>query len=546
MTIMCSALCAGLLMGLSLGPTGATRSNRQADSKIDAIVYSLQLEDAGSSLGIQTYHPGPGLGSGLIAADYDNDGDVDLFVPNGAGFTSQLYRNDGGLFTEIAVASGMTDLDNARSALWFDADGDDLLDLVVLYDQFQEAGVIGTRTAALFHQQADHSFIEVTTGSGLDTIPLLTPQSHAGTITAGDLTGNGRLDLVITSWDQSAWIFRNDGGMSFTDITADSPISVTGDGLYWQSLMFDQNLDGDLDVFIAHDFFTNPMLDNDGTGSFIDTAGLLGINTSNNEMGAALGDCDNDGDFDLYVTNFYTGTKHNVFFTKSNTGAGYDEVSVAHGVDNGGFGWGTAFVDYDNDGRMDLAEINSLEFGTETIPWKLWMNRGPMVGTPVYVAEEESIGFGFTDYGSALVHADIDRDGDQDVLATVMNNGPLRVLLSNTTQARPNNRWLVVRPRMPGTQNTRAIGAVITVRTGSVTRTRLISAGTSFMAQIPAEAHFGIGQSMTIDELIVKWPDGTQTVLTDVAPGQVLDISPAVPRKGSALRNYIRLKTRSR
>ena len=519
-------------MVLCLGPTGAVKSTMPSGNGVEPIERELRLRDVGSSIGIGALDHGVGMGTGLIAADYDGDGDVDLFVPSGVGFACQLYRNDGGVFTDVAVASGITDTDNARSALWFDADGDDLLDLVIQYDQFQQPGVIGARALALFQQQADHSFIEVTAGSGLDLMPLLVPQTHGGAMCAGDINGDDRLDLVVTTWDEGVWIYRNDGGMVFTDITADSPLDGV-ESTFWQPVMFDQEGDGDLDMFIAHDFFANPLLDNDGTGAFIDSAAVLGIDSSFNEMGATVGDCDNDGDLDLYVTNLYGTTEHNVFFTKSNTTIGYDEESVALGVDNGGWGWGTVFVDYDNDGRLDLAEVNAIEFGGADVPWKLWMNHGPIVGTPVYVPEEESIGFDYEDYGSALVDVDFDRDGDQDLIATVLN-GPVRVLESNTTEVRPNNRWLVVRPRMPGTMNTRAIGAVVTARTGSVTRTRLISAGTSFMAQVPAEAHFGIGQHAVIDEVVVHWPDGTQTAFADVAPGQMLDVVPVAGRKNAS------------
>jgi enediyne biosynthesis protein E4 len=498
-------------------------------SKAGPIDRSLRLTSVGPLVGIGIYRHGPGMGSGVISADYDNDGDVDLFVPTGSGFTSQLYRNDGGTFTEIAVASGIVDTNTARSALWFDADGDDLLDLLIQFDQFQAPGSIGTRTLALYHQQSDHSFVEVTTGSGLDAIPLLLPQTQGGAMCAGDLNGDGRLDLVVTTWDQGARIYRNDGNMLFTDITLDSPLNPSGT-TYWQPVMFDQDDDGDLDVFVAHDFFANPMLDNDGTGAFIDTAPSLGLDTDFNEMGVTIGDCDNDGDFDLYVTNLFGHpggvSEYNVFFEKSNTAAGYDERAVELGVDNGGWGWGTVFFDMDNDGRLDLAEVNAIEFGEADQPWKLWMNRGPMVGTPIYQSRETQIGFDYEDYGSALLDVDFDRDGDLDLIATVIN-GPLRVLESNATIARPFNQWLVVRPRMPGTMNTRAIGAVVTARTGNVTRTRLISAGTSFMSQVPAEAHFGLGNATNIDELVVRWPDGTQTVLTDLDTRQVLDVTPA-------------------
>jgi enediyne biosynthesis protein E4 len=533
---------------LSLAPTGANVSSRPAHSKAGPIDRSLRLTDVGASIGIGPARHQPGMGTGMNAADYDNDGDIDLFVAGGFGDACQLYQNEGGVFTDVALDSGLTDLSSARSALWFDADGDNLLDLAILHDQFQDAGALGPRTLALYQQQSDHSFVEVTIGSGLDTIPLLNTQTHAGAIAAGDLNGDELLDLVVTTWDQGVWVFRNDGSMQFTDITEDSPLDGV-ESTFWQPVMFDQDGDDDLDVFIAHDFFANFMLDNDGTGSFIDAASDLGVDSAFNEMGVAVGDCDNDGDFDLYVSNLYGSQggdqEHNVFFTKSNTDAGYTEDAVALGVDNGGWGWGTVFLDFDNDGRLDLAEVNAIEFGGADVPWKLWMNRGPMVGTPEYIAREAEIGFDSDDYGSALVHADIDRDGDLDLATTVINR-PVRVFESNTTVARPFNHWLVVRPRMPGTMNTRAIGAVVTIKTGNVSRMRLISAGTSFMAQVPAEAHFGLGNATSIDEVIVRWPNGTQTVLTDVDTRQVIDVTPAVPRSGSGLVEYLRSKLRSK
>ncbi|MGJ8637070.1 MAG: CRTAC1 family protein [Phycisphaerales bacterium] len=528
-SIACGSV--GALAGM--GPWITNRSTRPSSSKVVPMDRQLRLENAGASMGIRPAFPAYGMGTGVIAADYDNDGDVDLFVPSRSGLNCQLYQNTDGVFSDVTFFSGIVEFDNARSALWFDANGDDLLDLLIQFDQYQNPGVIGARTVALFEQQADHTFVEVTAGSGLDLMPLIAAQTHGGAMAAGDLNGDDRLDLVITTWDEGVWIFRNDGGMQFTDITEDSPLDGTG-GAFWQPVMFDPDGDDDLDVFIAHDFSANPFLDNDGTGSFIDTAPMLGIDTAFNEMGVAVGDSDNDGDFDLYVTNLIGPGEHNVFFTKSDVGIGYSEDSIALGVDEGGWGWGTVFADLDLDGRLDLVEVNAAENEPYVTPWRVWMNRGPMVGTPVYEAQEEAIGFDYDEYGSALAHADFDRDGDLDLVTTTVN-GPVRVHRNNATDVRPFNQWLVVKPRMPGTMNTRAIGAVVTVTIGNVSRMRLISAGTSFMSQVPAEAHFGIGNMTRIDEVIVRWPDGTETVLTDVDPDQVLTITPApapLPSKG--------------
>jgi len=105
--ILIQALCGAFMFGvLCMGPIGAERSTRVVDTKIEPIDWSLRLSDVGASIGIGPLNHAIGMGTGINAADYDNDGDIDLFVPSGVGFACQLYRNDGGVFTDVAVASG--------------------------------------------------------------------------------------------------------------------------------------------------------------------------------------------------------------------------------------------------------------------------------------------------------------------------------------------------------------------------------------------------------------------------------------------------------
>lgn len=496
------------------------------------------LSSVGAELGIGAYHPAPGQGAGVAAADYDDDGDIDLFVAQGFGHRDALWRNDGGVFTDVAAASGLTTTFNARCGLWCDFDADGLLDLVVMHDQFQRPGTIGTRTLALYQQRPDRTFEEVTGGSGLDGFGLLFLQAHGGGMCAGDLTGDGLPELVVTAWDRGARVYRNDGAMVFTDITGNTDLA--GDaGSYWQPVMFDADDDGDLDVLIAHDFFENALLINDGAGGLVDAADAYGIDSAFNEMGIALGDPDMDGDWDVSMTNLYTSPmgvqEHNVYFERE--GPVFVERAVELGVGRAGYAWGTVFTDLDNDGRVDLLCVNEDEANEdERAPWRAWRNVGSRGVGAVFRSVEDEIGFGFDDHGSALIDVDLDRDGDQDLVVTVLGSAggsELRVLENDAAQNIDEHGWIVVRPRMWGTSNTRALGSVVRVRVGDVWQSRIIGAGVSFQSQRPAEAHFGLGVAGVVDELVIEWAGGGETVLFDVGAGSVVDVTPGMGRGGA-------------
>jgi hypothetical protein len=487
----------------------------------------VQFTDVSSSAQIGAYWSAPGLGSGVAAADFDDDGDIDLFVPNREGVPDQLYRNLGnGQFQEIGAAAGVASTARHRSALWFDYDADGLLDLLVAGDCYLlTAACAEFPTLILYHQVSAAVFQDVTAASGLiDRVEGI--QTHRGGLAAGDLNGDGFLDLVLALWTGHAGLYLNNGGDgTFTDIGLASGVGAADEG-HWQPMVHDFNGDGRQDIFFSVDFSENRLWINQGGHVFADVAPAAGVDNAWNDMGVAAGDYDNDGDLDLYVTNISRETgEHSVLYRNESNGAvlDFNEVSRTAGVDDNSWGWGATFLDADGDGHMDLAATNGY-FN----PWAYDASRFFLNdGNSQFMDQSDSSGFNDTYWGSSVVALDFDGDGDQDLAHTcvaVNQQLPLfRLLESTPTAGAPANHYLVVRPRSSG-PNRRAIGAMVEVEIGAARMHRWITAGISFLGQEPAEAFFGLGAATMVDRVTVHWPDGSQTDVTAVAADQVLTI----------------------
>ena len=486
-------------------------------------VPPVRFVEVGPERGIETYRMSFGQGAGIAAADYDDDGDVDLFVPNRGGTRDQLYRNRGdGHFDEIAADVDLDSLRDHRAALWIDYDGDRDLDLVTVEGRCELP--CNRQLVYLYRQEADGRFTNATDDAGLTGLFRASEGMHAGGIAAADFDRDGWLDLYICFWEGEAYLLRNDGQGGFVDVSAASGLDRVWP--YWQPVFVDLDGDGWLDIYQNVDFAGNMVLVNQHDGTFVDQAPAAGADNAMNDMGVTVGDPDNDGDFDVYVTNVTRPGEHNILLRNDTTGTtlAFTEISQAAGCDEGGWGWGTTFLDVDRDGLLDIAATNGAwEAKWQNDPSRFYRNLGE---SPMRFADVSTdIGFDDTDWGSCLIAFDADRDGDLDLAQACANGGDLRLLDNRTSPFTRAANWVTVRPRMMRHPNYRAIGAVVRVTTGGVTQSRVLTAGVSFLGQEPAEAHFGLGSATTIDRIDVEWPDGaTTTTLVDVDVNEVVDV----------------------
>lgn len=486
----------------------------------------IRFHAVSSQRGLLDYHMTAWIGGGAAAADFDRDGDVDLFVPTAHGSPNQLYRNRGdGVFDEVAGVLGLDATDSARTALWFDYDGDHRLDLLVLGD-YGDLGEDRNNQAVslikLYRQGDDGSFSDVAGSSGLDDTWLRAESQPIGGACAGDINNDGYLDLCVTIWHGPLVLWVNEGGTGFR--TAAGP-TAGGDAGYFQPLMMDFNRDGLLDIYTAVDYGANQLWINDGNEAFTNRAAECGVDHSDTDMGVAVGDYNNDHRLDVFVSNI----AHNVLYQNkgSNGTMAFSEVAGSLGIADTRWGWGCTFLDADCDGWQDLAVTN----GWDSIFWppdqsRFFRNTGNP--GPVGYADQSAI-TGFNDelWGCALLAADFDRDGDQDLLQTVHadTDTPSRLRLLDNRPAPGDHygHWLAVRPRMDG-PNHLAIGAIVRVRAGDLTMTRLVTAGTGFLGQEPAEAFFGLGDTPRAEEVTIEWPGGTTTTFSDLHADQLVTL----------------------
>jgi len=330
-------------------------------------------------------------------------------------------------------------------------------------------------------------------------------------------------------------LYHNNGDGTFADLSEVAGLAKTfSKGLGVVSADF--NADLHADIYVANDGEPNQLWINQQDGTFRDEALLLGaavneLGHAEAGMGIALGDVDNDGDFDLFVS--HLGTESNTLYRNAGEYGFHDDTASA-GLGAASIpytGFGTGFMDYDHDGDLDLVVVNGRVIrGTPLLnnePAKHWdaysepnllfENNGR--GGFIKVSDERS-GWHRIDNSRGLVFGDVDNDGDIDLLVT--NDGGRARLFSN--DLKKSGHWLVIDAIDPKLRRT-AIGAIITVVAGGKKQQRLVTRGYSYLSSNDPRVHFGLGSSDNVEEIIVQWPDGSEEIFEGVKADQAITLT---------------------
>ncbi len=496
------------------------------------------------------------MGSGAVFLDYDNDGDLDLYIVNSAplpGFvtdvppTNVLYRNDGNRrFTDVTAEAGVghTGYGMGCGAADYDSDG------------AQDLYVTNFGANVLYRNNGDGTFTDVTEGAGVDD-----GDKWSSSCAFVDYDHDGNLDLYVVNYlnyevaKDGEWydasgqrvysnprvydglsdtLFRNNGDGTFADVTQCAGVhNESGKGL--GIVCGDYDNDGRIDIYVANDTTPNFLYRNIGDGTFMEIGSVVGVAYNENGaaeggMGVDFGDYNKDGFLDIFVTNFSRET--NTLYRNNSDGILTDVTYIAH-LGAPSFlklGFGTKFFDANNDGNLDLFVANghvysTVESSSDTLEYaqtdQLFQNRGK--SSFLDVSEGAGAYFSMKRVSRGAAFGDYDNDGDTDIF--VVNLNQEGVLLRN--EGGNGNNWLMI--KTAGIQSNRdGIGARIKVVSGSHAQIKEVQAGSSYLSGHDFRVIFGLGAETKAEQVKIIWPSGLEQTVTDVEANQLLVITEGI------------------
>ena len=457
---------------------------------------------AGSGLEIPLY------GFGAAPADYDGDGDTDLLIT--AYGANRLFQNaGGGTFTDVTEVSGMGLLGWSTSAAWFDYDLDGDLDAYV------------TNYVKWTPDNDIWCSLDGTNKS------YCTPESYEG---------------------EPSILYRNEGDGTFTDVSVEARVFVPG-GKSLGVTVADFNADGRADFAVSNDTEPNFLFENAGDGTFAEVGLLSGMafdatGRARAGMGIDTADLTNTGRLVLAIGNF---SKEMIGLFEQGPSGLFVDIAGRAGVGRSSFPFltfGLFFFDHDLDGWLDLFAVNghledriaeveaSITYEQRPL---LYLNRGD--GILEEVGERAGDVMNRAIVGRGAAYADLDRDGDLDVVMT-SNNGPAYLLLSTTRDHHDPPHVVRITLRDVG-PNTAAIGAVVTLRAAETQQAQLVRSGSSYASHSELTLTFGLGDGEVIDRIEIVWPDGERQTLGGTVLGDAVDHELFIRRHGVEARLHL-------
>ena len=549
-----------LLITLALIPVAYA----QAQIRFENVAEEAGIDDAGVN------------GAGVAFWDYDQDGDVDVYITNSdsgtmhLGLQNRLWENDGtGKFRDVSTERGVANLGGlGRGLSWGDYDNDGDADLVIgnmpNSDVGDDDAIPATLYKSLLTETGEPNFENVTRAAG-----LMRPDyprdarvggfmSTSGGIAWADYDNDGDLDVLYRTTDDDVdqARFRNNGDGTFTDVTTeagvrvlDHEIEADGQG---SSGWFDFDQDGHLDLLSPNEGSPNNLFHNNGDATFTEVTKnreppsgvpLFNVGDAN---GVCLGDIDNDGDIDVYFPNSDQGNRLIRNDLVETGAAQFTDITVASGTGDMGGARGCTMADYDNDGFMDIYVNNGgpsnvlfndiadpgfspfVQFYVAVEPGHnvLYLNNGD--GT--FTDATESANADAYNVGVGVASGDVNGDGFPDIIATGRSHYTSGKLISqqqrNYLLLNQGNDHNWVKVKLTGTKsNKSAFNARVKVTSGDHVITRELYSSTGYNSVDDPALIFGLGHRDKIDSVEVTWPSGTVQRLDDVSPGQTVEIT---------------------